>query len=164
VYHFSNVCLLVVLAIMLSYTTAYSQKMRDFTLTNVNGDKVKLSDIQGERLTVVDFWATWCKPCTKAMPKLDKIHKDYKDQGLSVIGISCDGPRSAAKVGPMVQSLDIDYHILSDIDCEVMNTYGYQAFPTLVVLDEKRKVKWVHEGFISGDEKEIGDRIAELLK
>lgn len=81
-----------------------------------------------------------------------------------MIGISCDGPRSISKVGLVSNSLNIDYPILKDIDCEVMNTYQFQAFPTLIILDENDDIVWVHEGFLSGDEEIIEEAIASRLK
>ena len=144
--------------------TVHAQTIDDFTLENIENEWVSLSEIQGEQLTIIDFWATWCKPCTKAMPKLNDIYNHYKNDGLSVIGISCDGPRSISKVGAVASSLEIDYHILKDINCEVMNTYQYQSFPTLIMVDSDNEVIYVHEGFSSGDENEIRGEVESRLK
>ena len=141
-----------------------AQVIEDFYLENLDNEEVSLDEIRGEQITVIDFWATWCKPCTKAMPKLNKLYNEYKDEGLAMIGISCDGPRSISKVPAVANTLDIDYTILKDIDCEVMNTYQYQAFPTLIILDDQNEVVYVHEGFGNGDEEEIRHAIEEHLK
>jgi len=147
-----------------STLTLSSQVIDDFTLDDLDNEQMSLSDIQGDQLTVIDFWATWCKPCTKAMPKLNDLYNKYKDDGLAMIGISCDGPRSIAQVPAVAHNLDIDYHILKDIDCEVMNDYQFQAFPTLLILDSDNEVVYVHEGFSSGDEHEIEEAILAQLK
>lgn len=141
-----------------------AQEIEDFTLDNTDNEPVSLLEVKGEALTIIDFWATWCKPCTKAMPKLNDLYHEYKDQGLAMIGISCDGPRSISRVPAVANNLNIDYHILKDIDCEVMNTYNYQAFPTLIMLNADNEVVYVHEGFSSGDEKEIKEVIEQHLK
>ena len=141
-----------------------AQEISDFSLDNLDNELVSLSEIKGASLTIIDFWATWCKPCTKAMPKLNDLYHEYKDQGLSIIGISCDGPRSISKVGAVANSLNIDYPILKDIDCEIMNTYQYQAFPTLILLNADNEVVYVHEGFGNGDEQEIKEAVEEHLK
>ena len=154
---------IVVLSMSFLYTVQ-AQEIGDFTLDNLDNEQVSLSEIKGDKLTIIDFWATWCKPCTKAMPKLNDIYTQYKDQGLAMIGISCDGPRSISRVSAVANNLNIDYHILKDIDCEVMNTYQYQAFPTLIMLNAENEVVYVHEGFSSGDEKEIQAVIEEHLK
>lgn len=141
-----------------------AQEIEDFILDDINNEQVSLSEIKGESLTIIDFWATWCKPCTKAMPKLNKIYNQYKDQGVAMIGISCDGPRSISKVAAVANTLNIDYTVLKDINCDVMNSYQYQAFPTLIMLDENNEVVYVHEGFSNGDEKEIEAAIVEHIK
>jgi peroxiredoxin len=141
-----------------------AQQIRDFSLENIDKEEVTYTELKGAVLTVIDFWATWCKPCTKAMPKLDAIYQKYGEQGLSIIGISCDGPRSISKVAPVANSLGISYPILKDIDCEVMNSLQFQAFPTLLIIDQMDQIVWVHEGFSSGDEVEIEEQIVDRLK
>lgn len=156
------VYILVCFFLMLNF--GYGQSVSDFSLENTDNELVSLEELQGEKLTIIDFWATWCKPCTKAMPKINKIYHDYKDQGLEVIGISCDGPRSIGKVDLVAQSLNIDYAILKDIDCEVMTENNFQAFPTLIILNSDNEIVYVHEGFSSGDEKLIEEEIISLLQ
>lgn len=155
------ICLLVFSCFV---TISQGQVIDDFTLDDLDNQPLSLSEVQGDKITVIDFWATWCRPCTKAMPKLNKIFNKYKDEGLAMVGISCDGPRSISQVPAVANNLDIDYLILKDIDCEVMNDYQYQAFPTLIVLDSDNEVVYVHEGFSAGDEHEIEDFIVSQLK
>ena len=157
-----KVALTIVLSVCIANVNA--QIIDDFTLDNIDNEPISLSEIQGDQVTIIDFWATWCKPCTKAMPKLNTIYNKYKDNGLAMIGISCDGPRSTAQVPAVAHNLKIDYTILRDLDCAVMNDYQYQAFPTLIMLDADREVVYVHEGFSSGDEHEIEEVIVSQLK
>lgn len=157
--YFLSACLCLVFA-----SELFSQQVDDFSLESVDNELLSLDEIKGEHLTIIDFWATWCKPCTKAMPKLNDLYNKYQDQGVSMIGISCDGPRSISKVGLVSSSLSIDYHILKDIDCDVMKTHQFQAFPTLIILDENNEIVWVHEGFLAGDEDIIDEAISSRLK
>lgn len=150
--------------VMMMASVIHSQVIDDFTLDDLENEPMSLSDLQGDEITVIDFWATWCKPCTKAMPKLNTLYNKYKEDGLGMIGISCDGPRSISQVPAVAANLDIDYAILTDIDCEVMNDYQFQAFPTLLILDSDNEVVYVHEGFSNGDEHEIEEAILEHLK
>lgn len=152
------------LLLFVFFNALTAQKLETFSLENLDGEWKTLEDLKGEKATVIDFWATWCKPCTKAMPKLDAMFTKLHDKGLNVIGISCDGPRSIGKVNPVVTSLNISYPILKDIDCEVMNAHDYQAFPTLVLINKDGDIVWVHEGFNSGDEKQIEEKVMTLLR
>lgn len=138
-----------------------AQSLKNFNLKDTQNTSQTYEKLKGEKLTVIDFWATWCKPCVKAIPELNTIYDQYKDKGVSFIGINCDGPRSVAKVGPMSQSLQIKYPVLLDIDATVKTQLNLSAFPTLIIVDSKGKIVWIHEGFTSGDEKEI---IAQIEK
>ena len=138
---------LILLLSMSFLHSGIAQVIEDFSLDNLENEQVSLEELKGDQLTIIDFWATWCKPCTKAMPKLNELYNSYKDEGLNIIGISCDGPRSISKVPAVANALKVDYPILTDIDCEVMNTYQYQAFPTLIMLNSDNEVVYLHEGY-----------------
>ena len=138
-----------------------AQNLKNFNLKDTQNTTQTFEKLKGEKLTVIDFWATWCKPCLKAIPELNIINEQYRNKGVAFISINCDGPRSVAKVGPMSKSLQINYPVLLDIDSTVKTQLNLSAFPTLILVDTKGKVVWMHEGFISGDEKEI---IAKIEK
>jgi thiol-disulfide isomerase/thioredoxin len=140
------------------------QSLEYFSLEDLEGEWQTFDDLKGSKVTVIDFWATWCSPCLKAMPKLNTLYEELADEGLEVIGISCDGPRSVGLVDPVINSMSITYPILKDIDCELKNAHGYQAYPTLIILDNQGEITFVHEGFRSGDEKEIEEHIRAMLE
>jgi thiol-disulfide isomerase/thioredoxin len=137
------------------------QTVNNFRLKDITNTTRTFDELKGEKLTIIDFWASWCKPCNKAIPELNKIYQTYKDKGVNVLGINCDGPRSISKVAPLVNSLQIKYTVLLDINSEVMNYLNLSAFPTLILVDPKGKIVWIHEGFVEGDTKDI---IAEIEK
>ena len=83
---------------------------------------------------------------------------------MQVVGVNCDGPRSIAKVAPMVKSLQIQYPVLLDINSDLMNNLSLTNFPTLLAVNSDGKVVYIHEGFALGDEVEIKEAIDEFLK
>lgn len=141
-----------------------AQQLPDFYINDIQNNVQSFEDLKGDKITLFDFWATWCKPCRKAIPELNKIYEEYKDLGVHVVGVNCDGPRSVAKVAPMAKSLQIQYPVLLDINNDLMNDLNLTNFPTLIAVNTKGKVVYVHEGFALGDEIEIKEAIDELLK
>ena len=154
---------LLLLGIAVSTITS-GQTLEYFSLEDLEGEWQTFDDLKGTKVTVIDFWATWCGPCVKAMPKLNTLYEELVEEGVAVIGISCDGPRSVGLVDPVVNSMSITYPILKDIDCELKNAHGYQDFPTLLILDNQGEIAFVHEGFRTGDEKEIKEHIRSMLE
>ena len=156
-----NVFIIGILFIFTSLT--YSQKVYDFEFKDINNSTKTYEELKGKKLTLIDFWATWCKPCKKAIPELNKIYEKYRSDGLQIIGISCDGPRSVSKVAPLSKSLQIKYPVLLDINSELRTDLNVSAFPTLIFVNESGEIIKTHEGFVSGDEKEIEKEIKGLL-
>jgi len=141
-----------------------AQTVKNFHLKNLANELKSFNDLKGEKLTLIDFWATWCKPCNKAIPELNKVYTLYKDKGVEIIGINCDGPRSISKVGPMAKSLQIQYPVLTDINTEVMNDLNLMAYPTLLIVNSEGKILWIHEGYVTGDTELIMAEIDKNLK
>lgn len=156
--------LLIILIISWLSGFTNAQPINNFHLKDIGNVSRSYLELKGEKLTLIDFWATWCKPCNKAIPELNKIYEQYKDKGVKVIGINCDGPRSVSKVNPLVKSLQIKYPVLMDINSEVMNNLNLTAFPTLIMVDQKGKIVWIHEGYLEGDAQKIADEIEKYLK
>lgn len=152
------------LVLLLFAGTSISAQIPSIELKNLDGKYTSLKDFQGDKLTIIDFWATWCKPCIAAMPKISKLSDEFKDDGVIFWGINIDSPRNQAKVKPFVKSLNITYPVFLDGDQELMSDMNVSAMPTLIILDPKGKVRYFHEGFQSGDEEVIREEIQNLLK
>lgn len=68
----------------------------DFTMTSMDGTEQSVSTLAAKhRITIIDFWASWCGPCRQEMPQLVELYNAYKDKGLGVIGVSLDEERTA---------------------------------------------------------------------
>jgi len=139
--------------------TAYQIELLD-----INGNTVNIDAIKGEKFTVLDFWATWCRPCINSIPELVKLSDKFQEKGVQFIGINADSPRNRSKVKPFASSIGINYPVLLDFDQQLQSDFFIDGFPTLLVLDGKGKVLFTHVGFIQGDEKTIEDAINNLLK
>ena len=139
-------------------------KVHNFSLKNLENRTTSYEDLKGEKLTIIDFWATWCKPCIKSIPKFVKMSEELESKGVNFIGISVDGPRNLSKVKPFAKSLGIEYPVLLDTDNNVMARLRVQAVPTLLIVNSDDEVVYFHEGYAPGEEKMIEEEIKKLLK
>ena len=150
--------------LLLGQSPGFAQSYLETRLKNVKGEQSSILKEAGENeLIVLDFWATWCKPCVKAIPKIKELEKEFENESISFIGINADSPRNLAKVRPFVKTHGIEYPVLMDVDQEIMNELLINAFPTFLIIDRKGKVLFTHRGFTNGDEKLIRDEIQKLL-
>jgi len=130
-----------------------------FTLVNLEGKKVSLSDYKG-RPVVVNFWATWCAPCKLEMPWFEEFRQKYQGQGFEILGIAEDdaGKDEIAKTAKKVA---VTYPILLT-DGKVAPAYGgVDMLPTSFYIDRKGLVETETIGLASKDEVEAN--IKKLL-
>lgn len=111
----------------------------DFTLSDVGGKSVSLSELQqGGKHVLLNFWGTWCVACKSELPTMSKLHDQYKDK-LSVVGVSVE--ERADSVGVFVEKFALKYHVLIDGDAKVMEEYGVLSIPFTVVVGPDGKIK-----------------------
>ncbi|MCB9674338.1 MAG: TlpA family protein disulfide reductase [Alphaproteobacteria bacterium] len=134
----------------------------DFTLTDIQGKKVSLSDF-GDDVVVMSFWATWCGPCKEEMPHLQKLYAEQKEKGFTVLSISTDDARSASRVKPFIMKNQYTFPVLLDKESKVITQYNpSKTLPYTVVIASGEIVK-SHSGFNPGDEEELAKLVGELL-
>ncbi len=156
--------LLIFTVLIICLGTAAEGKIKDFRLKDLDNKAVHYSQLKGEKLTIIDFWATWCKPCSRAIPKLIEIYERYNKQGVQLIGISVDSPRNLSKVKPFVHSKHITYPILLDINSQVMTDFKIKLLPTILFVDSDDEIIYLHQGYRPGDEKVLEEEIQKFLK
>ena len=134
-------------------------------LKDLKGNKVKTeSFIDNKKVTVVSFFATWCKPCQLEMDNISEIYEDWQaDYDVEMIAISVDNARSTAKLNTLVKLKDWPFEILVDDRQQIQNILGFQTIPQTFLLDENGNIVYEHNGYKSGDEVELEDHIAELM-
>lgn len=136
----------------------------DFTLTDVEGRQVSLSDYLGKKAVLIDFWATWCKPCIAEMVHLQKMYEAKKD-GLVVLAISIDGPETEAQVAPFVKTKGWTFPVLLDSETRATGLYNpRRAAPFTVLIDRHGKIVKKREGFNAGDEVQLEADVEAAMK
>lgn len=155
--------LLLALAMVFSSGAWSADKAPDFSLKDTDGEKFTLSEAVKSGPVLIDFWATWCKPCKKALPHIQHLKDTYGEQGLQVITISVDNPRSQAKIKPFLQSQKYDFTVLLDSDYEVRQLFGGKDIPFTALIDTDGSIILTRLGFKPGDEVSLDEQIKALL-
>ena len=134
----------------------------DFVLRSLDGESVRLSDLQG-RPVVVNFWATWCATCRAETPDLIALHEEYGDDGLVLLGVNL---REA--IGPVqgfVDDYGISYRVLMDRDGEVARTWRIggpnNGVPSTYFIDGSGVVRLVVFGYLT--EAKMAEGLALIL-
>jgi peroxiredoxin len=123
----------------------------DFELPRLDGGSVRLSDHFGKDVVLIDFWATFCKPCLRAMPELDALYRERKARGFVVLGVSLDGPGTAADVKAEVARLGVSFPILLDQESRAIALYNPRASaPYSVLIGRDGRVLAKREGYTTG--------------
>ncbi len=138
---------------------ATNKQAPDFVLPDINGNDFQLSKKTGEKLILINFWATWCAPCLDEMKAMIPIYEKYKDQGFEVVSISVDDNKTAGRVPSFVNTRKYPFIILQDINNEVMKLYQTTVPPYTAIIDTEGKIIYSHTGYRKGDEVKLDDFI-----
>ncbi len=112
----------------------------EIALPTPDGETLKLSDLRGQYV-LIDFWASWCKPCRAENPNVVRVYNEYKDKGFEILGVSLDRNKQA-----WVQAIQKDgltWPHISDLGfwkSEAAQTYGVSSIPYTVLVDKEGKI------------------------
>ncbi len=115
-------------------------------LKTLTGQSTNLQPFAGAKLTLVNLWATWCGPCREEMPALDRLHKKYQAQGLTVVGVDVDEAGEVVK--RFLGKMRVSYPMLLSTREKTAAVLGIEALPTTYLLDQGGDVLAVFVGGI----------------
>lgn len=122
--------------------SAEGMTIKDFTQPGLDGTPVSLlGEVSKSKITVIDFWASWCGPCRQEMPFMVELYDKYKDKGLGIIGISLDEDSDAWKAA--TQQLNIPWVQMSDLkgwENVIAKHFCVNSIPHTIVVDQQGKI------------------------
>lgn len=128
---------------------------------DLEGKPVSMKALRG-KVVLVDFWASWCKPCRAELPALDRLYKVYQQRGLEIVGVSVDRDVEAARA--FLRSHPVAFRNVHDATQTIADQYRPTTMPSSYLIDRAGRIRYVHTGFRAGDEKVFAQEIEALLK
>ena len=147
------------------WLTAISKPMPapDFTLGDMDAKKFSIKDYRG-KVILLNFWATWCPPCRREMPSMERLHKKFKGKDFIVLAVN--QMEEVDHVFAYTGELEVDptFTILFDKDSNVSRAYGVLGLPTTYLIDKKGNIRFRAIGGREFDHPEVEKQILQLMQ
>ncbi len=135
---------------------------KDFELQDMDEQKIRLSDYKG-KVILLNFWATWCPPCIREMPSMERLHQQVDAEGFKVIAIN--QMEDADQVFAFTGQLEVDptFEILFDTTSSVSRDYAVRGLPTTYLIDKEGRIRYRAVGGREFDHAEVIKTIEQLM-
>ena len=136
------------------------QPAADFDGPTLAGSSLKLSSLRG-KVVLVDFWASWCEPCKKELPLLDKLAPRLRARGVEIVAVNIDDDKN--KAADFVRRLGLRLTVVADPGKKIVGAWQPPKMPSSFVVDKAGVVRTVHAGFEPGDEAKLEAELTTLV-
>ena len=137
------------------------QPAADFSVDLLAGGKMQLAQHKGKDVVVLDFWATWCGPCVRALPSVAEIAAAYKDKGVVVYALNQQ--EEADVVKKFLESKKLALTVAMDAKGEAAKLYQVSGIPQTVIIGKDGNVAAVHVGYSPGLKEALSKEIDAAL-
>jgi len=134
-----------------------------FTLEDMDAKKFSLKDYRG-KVVLLNFWATWCPPCRREMPSIERLYQHFKDKGFIVLALN--QMEDGDQVFTYTAELEVapTFPILFDKDSDVSRAYSVLGLPTTYLIDKKGNIRFRAIGGREFDHPEVEKQILQLIQ
>lgn len=148
--------------------TIAQEKKTDIPSVNVktlDNKTVSTSTITNDgKPMIIDFWATWCKPCVSELNAISEEYADWQEEtGVKLVAISIDDARTMASVAPFVNGKGWDYEVYLDTNSDFKRAMNVNNVPHTFLVDGSGKIVAQHNTYAPGDEKKLLEEIRKLV-
>lgn len=136
----------------------------EFEAQTLDGASLRrLSDYRGQ-VVLLNVWATWCIPCQREMPSIEKLYREYSTQGLKVVAVSVDDPGARESVRQFVEEFGLSFEILHDPAGKIIQSYQMVGVPQSFLIDRRgiiRKKAFETDWYSPENRKLVGSLLQE---
>ncbi len=132
-----------------------------FEMKTLRAGNISLAQHKGKNVVVLDFWATWCPPCRKGLPIIDKVAQSYSDKPVAFYAVNVR--EQPGKARQFMEQNNLSLNVAMDSDGSVGQAYGASAIPTTIIIGKDGTVQASHVGLIPNLESQLKREIDTLL-
>ena len=129
-------------------------------LRDTEGHEIRVAGLRG-KVVLVDFWASWCRPCQEELPVLEQLYQRYRERGLVVVGVNVD--QRASNMSRFLSRRPVSFPVVHDARHAVADRYEPTTMPSSYLVDREGVVRHVYRGFRAADAAELERAIVALL-
>ena len=157
--------LFLMICIGITNVSAQYKTLPNITIKDLDGNSVNIQNIDNDSNPIIlNFWATWCKPCKNELNNIDDLYEEWKKEtNVKIIIVSVDDSRSSAKVKPYINSMGWTFEALSDPNRQLARQLNVVTVPHTFIINGEGKIVYEHKGYITGDEDELYEQL-KLIK
>lgn len=141
-------------------------KLPSLELYDIDGNKINVATYgEDGKITIFNFWATWCTPCKKELNNIADLYEDWqKDYNVEIIAVSIDDSKTTANVKSYANGQSWEYTVLLDVNKDLQRMLNGQTVPFTVLTDQHGVIVDKHSGYVEGDEYILEDKLKELAE